>query len=289
MSGGGGAAGRLLLGLVGAGIGASRTPLMHEREAEAHGIRCVYRLMDLDSLGLGAAALPELLAAAERAGFAGLNVTHPCKQSVIPLLSELSAEARDIGAVNTVVLGGGRRVGHNTDGWGFGESLRRGLPDARLGRVVQVGAGGAGAATAWAVLKLGAGRLDLIDRDPGRAEALATRLGALFGGERVRPAPDPAAALAVADGFIHATPTGMAGHPGLPVDEDLLRPPLWVADVVYVPLDTSLLQAARRRGCRVLDGGGMAVWQAVRAFHLFTGLTADAQRMRAAFQDAGRA
>jgi len=262
---------------------------MHEREAEAHGIRCLYRLMDLDALGLPAEALPELLVAAERAGFGGLNVTHPCKQAILPLLSELSDEARDIGAVNTVVLRGGRRVGHNTDWWGFAESLRRGLPDAKLDRVVQLGAGGAGAATAYAALKIGAPRLDVVDREPGRAEDLASRLGATFGTERVRPARDVAAVLAAADGLIHATPTGMASHPGLALAEDLLGPKLWVADVVYLPLETPLLEAARRRGCRVLDGSGMAVWQAVRAFHLFTGRIADPQRMRATFEAAGRA
>jgi len=273
---------RLLLGLIGAGIGASRTPALHEREAEAHGIRCLYQSIDLDSLGLAVEALPELLTAAERTGFAGLNVTHPCKQAVMPFLSELSDEARGVGAVNTVLLRDGRRVGHNTDWWGFRESVQRGIPDAPLGRVVQLGAGGAGAATAYAALKLGVEWLDVFDVVGERADELASRLDATFGGT-VRPARDVAEALKTADGLIHATPTGMSSHPGLPLPEELLRPELWVAEVVYFPLETPLLRAARRRGCRTLDGSGMALWQAVGAFQLFTDRRADAMRMRSFF------
>ena len=146
----------VLVGLIGAGIQASRTPAMHEQEGREQGLRYVYRLIDLQQLNLDVEALPELLLAAERMGFDGLNITHPCKQAVIPLLHELSGDARALGAVNTVVLRAGRRVGHNTDWWGFAESFRRGLPDARRGRVVQLGAGGAGSAVAHAALTLGA-------------------------------------------------------------------------------------------------------------------------------------
>ena len=123
----------LLLGLIGTGIQLSRTPAMHMREAAAQGVGCVYRLIDLTELGLGAEALPELLTAAERMGFDGLNITHPCKQAVVPLLTEMSPEAEALGAVNTVVLRGGRRIGHNTDCSGFAEGFRRQLPDVALG------------------------------------------------------------------------------------------------------------------------------------------------------------
>ena len=89
--------------------------------------------------------------------------------------------------------------------------------------------------------------------------------------------------MAKADGLAHATPTGMASYPGLPLDPDLLRAEQWVAEIVYFPLETALLKAAKARGCRTLDGGGMAVFQAVRAFELFTGTTPDAERMMAHF------
>jgi shikimate dehydrogenase len=268
-----------LVGLIGAGIQASRTPAMHEREGDAQGLRYLYRLIDLEVLGLAPEALPELIAAAERMGFVGLNITHPCKQSVVPLLTELSTEARELGAVNTVVLREGKRIGHNTDWWGFAESVRRGLPGAKLDRVVQLGAGGAGAAVAHAAMKLGVGELIVVDIDAGRAARLADNLCMRFGAGRARVAGDVAAAMARADGLVHATPTGMARYPGLPLPASLLRPDLWVAEIVYFPLETELLREARRIGCRTLDGGGMAVFQAVEAFRLFTGIAPDAQRM----------
>jgi len=273
----------LLLGLIGAGIGASRSPAMHEEEAAAHGLRCVYQRIDLDRLGLTSEALPELLTAAERMGFAGVNVTHPCKQAVMPLLTDLSDEARAIGSVNTVVFAGGRRAGYNTDWSGFRQSVRDRLPGAGFGRVVQLGAGGAGAATAYAMLDLGVRELVVVDTIHERAGSLVNRLAAAYPG-RVRAERDVSAALPGAEGLIHATPTGMSGHPGLPLPVSLLRRDLWVADVVYFPLETELLRAARQLGCRTLDGAGMAVSQAAEAFRLFTGLQADAGRMRSVFE-----
>lgn len=278
---------QFLVGLIGAGIQASRTPAMHMREGEAQGFRYEYRLIDLEQRGLGADALPELIAEAEREGYAGLNITYPCKQRVIPLLTELSEDARALGAVNTVVLRDGRRVGHNTDWWGFAESFRRGLPDVRRERVVQLGAGGAGVAVAHAALKLGVGRLAILDIEPQRAATLVQDLNARFGEGRTLVIGDLAAEMAQADGLIHATPTGMKKFPGLPLPASLLRPAHWVAEIVYFPLETELLRVARGLGCRCLDGGGMAVFQAVEAFRLFTGVAPDAQRMRTHFDSMG--
>ncbi len=276
-----------LVGLVGAGIQESRTPDLHQQEADEQRLRCVYKLIDLERLGVGAEALPELLTAAERLGFAGLNITHPCKQSVIPLLTDLTEEARTVGAVNTVLLRNGERIGYNTDGWGFSESFRRGLPGARLDRVVQLGAGGAGAAVAHAAMSLGAKRLEVFDKDETRAQRLVDALSARFGRGRARAGSDLRQAMAETDGLIHATPTGMAKYPGLPLPGTLLRPSLWVAEIVYFPLETELLREARSLGCRTLDGGGMAVFQAVEAFRLFTGITPDAERMLRHFASIG--
>lgn len=269
----------VLVGLIGSGIQASRTPALHEREADEQGIRCVYKLIDLDVLARGAHDLPELMGAARLMGFAGLNVTFPCKQAILPLLDGLSADARALGAVNTVVFTDRGAVGHNTDCWGFAESFRRGLPDAPLGRVVQLGAGGAGAAVGHAALTLGVDRLTLFDVEAARAQALAASLSAHFGTGRAVAGDDLAGAMAAADGLIHATPTGMAKFPGLPLPPDLLEPRHWVAEIVYFPLETALLRHARALGCRTLDGGGMAVFQAVEAFRLFTGVDPDAERM----------
>jgi shikimate dehydrogenase len=252
---------------------------MHEQEGAAQGLRYVYRRIDLQVLGVDADALPELLTAAEHLGFDGLNITFPCKQAVIPLLHELSEDAAALGAVNTVVLRDGRRIGHNTDALGFAEGFRRGLPDVSLGRVVQVGARGAGTAVAQAAVKLGVGQLTVIDADPARAAQVAADVVARFGSGRAVAATDLAGALAGADGLINATPVGMAKFRGTPVPKALLRPGLWVAEIVYFPLETELLRDARALGCRTLGGGGIAVFQAVDAFRLFTSVTPDAERM----------
>jgi shikimate dehydrogenase len=268
-----------LVGLIGQGIQASLTPAMHEQEGDAQGLRYMYKNLDLAPMGVGPEALPELLLAAQRLGFAGLNITHPCKQLVIPLLDELSPDARALRAVNTVVLRDGRRRGENTDWWGFAEAFRRNMDGARRDRVVQLGAGGAGAAVAHALLTLGVQRLTVQDVDAGRAASLADSLCGRFGADRARAGADLPAAMAEADGLVHCTPTGMTGHPGLPLPAELLHPALWVADIVYFPLETELLRTARALGCRTLSGGAMAVFQAVEAFRLFTGITPDAERM----------
>lgn len=269
----------ILIGLIGAGIQASRSPALHEVEGRLQGLSYQYRLIDLETLGLTAAALPELLTAARRFGCAGCNITHPCKQAVIPLLDDLSADARAIGAVNTVVFGpDGKTTGHNTDWSGFYESFDRELSDAPRVLVVQLGAGGAGSAVAHALLTAGVEHLRIFDIDGGRAAGLAADLNRRFG-RRAEAIDDPAAAVAAADGLVNTTPVGMVGHPGMPVPRDWLRPSLWVADVVYFPLETELLRTARAAGCRTMDGGMMAVSQAVGAFRLFTGIEPDADRM----------
>ena len=273
-----------LAGLIGAGIQASRTPTLHEHEGDAQGLRYLYRLIDLDQLKLDSSALPDLLMAAERMNFTGLNITFPCKQSIIPLLDELSPEARGIGAVNTVVLKDGKRIGHNTDCLGFAEGFRRGLQGVALERVVQMGAGGAGAAVAHALLSEGVQRLTIFDVEISRAQSLADNLNQHFGAGRAVAGHDLPNTLAQADGLVNTTPMGMKKLPGMPVPVELLRPQLWVAEIVYFPLETELLRNARALGCRTLDGGNMAVFQAVKAFELFSGVVPDAQRMLAHFQ-----
>jgi shikimate dehydrogenase len=260
---------------------------MHVREAAAHGLTAEYRLFDLDVLGLSAADLPHLLQQAQAEGFRGLNITHPCKQAVLAHVDEVSEHAGALGAVNTVVFSGGRRVGHNTDWWAFGESVRRGLPGASLERIALFGAGGAGAATAYAVLSMGAGEVRVVDPDDQRSASLASSMRAVFGTVRARVCPDAASALHEATGVIHATPTGMASYPGLPFPASLLGTDQWLAEVVYFPLETQLLHEARARGLQAIDGSGMAVYQAVQAFELFTGRPADAGRMRATFDSLG--
>lgn len=274
---------KVLIGLIGAGIQKSLSPALHEEEARHHGMRLHYQLIDLDRSVSSPGQLSTLLSAARIMGYAGCNVTYPCKQAVIPHLDDLSEEARAMGAVNTVVvMQDGRLVGHNTDGSGWAWGFQRALPGADLAHVVLLGAGGAGAAIAHAVLRLGALRLSIVDAQPERAAQLASDVNALYGARAQ--ASDISTAMAQATGLIHATPTGMDKLPGLPLDAGLLRPALWVSEVVYFPLETALVQAARALGCRVSDGGGMAVGQAVGAFELFTGVVPDAARMDAHFR-----
>jgi shikimate dehydrogenase len=273
----------VLIGLVGEGIQGSHAPLLHQAEADRHGIRLYYTTIDSTERGLSAGDVPDLLRWARTLGYRGLNVTHPFKQEVIRHLDDLSNDARVLGAVNTVVFDGGTTRGYNTDAPGFARSFARDFSGAARDRVVQVGAGGAGCAVAHALLALGVRHLTVVDLDGAKATRLAEALAAEFGAERiVVGAPrDLTAALAKADGVVNATPVGMAHHPGSPVAASDLREDMWVADIVYRPFDTALLRAARAVGAPTLHGGGMNAYQAAMAFELFTGRPADAEAMRA--------
>ncbi|PQE00601.1 shikimate dehydrogenase (NADP(+)) [Mycolicibacterium parafortuitum] len=286
-----------LVGLVGQGVGPSLTPALHMAEARAHGLDYVYRTIDLNAAGLTPERIGEILTWARALGFDALNVTYPCKRSVIPHLDRLDAGAAALGAVNTVVFdrraverGGdvtdGSTVGYNTDAPGFARGFAEGLPGAATSHVVLLGAGGAGAAVGHALLDLGAAHLTIVDLDVERATVLAGELAARHRDAHVDVSPFDklAVLLPSSDGVVHCTPTGMADHPGLPFDVGLLHPGLWVADIVYRPLDTALLTAARRAGCRTLDGGYMAVHQAAIAFELITGIVPDPDRMSRHFR-----
>ena len=275
------AAERIVTGLVGAGIGESLSPALHEREAALLGFACSYRLFDLEELGRPPSDVGEIVRDACRDGLRGLNVTHPCKQLVVDELHALSPDAAALGAVNTIVFGRAGLVGHNTDSTGFREAFERRLPRARLDRVVLVGAGGAGSAVAHAILSLGARQLVVLDADGKRAADLAAALaprsdrGVVVAGDLG----DLEALLVDADGVIHATPTGMDSNPGIAVPAELLDERQWVAELVYLPVETELLRAARERGCRTLDGAAMVALQAAGSLELFTGARPDRDRM----------
>jgi shikimate dehydrogenase len=275
----------VVVGLLGRGIQASKTPFMHEREGARVGIPYTYVLIDFDALELEDDDLGAMIEAAEGLGFAGVNVTHPFKQSVITHLRDVSSEAAAIGAVNTVVFSKSQRTGHNTDCWGFAESFREGLPGVALASVVQLGAGGAGAAVAYALMTLGVGRLVLSDTDLGRAERLTERLRERFS-RPVEVVRDIRAAVASADGVVNTTPIGMAKYPGMAMPATTLQARHWVAEIIYFPAETELLAVARSLGCRTLAGTGMAVYQAVKAFELFTGIVPDRSAMIAHFRSA---
>ncbi|HVV08290.1 shikimate dehydrogenase [Amycolatopsis sp.] len=277
-------------GLVGAGIRGSFSPALHEHEAATLGVPGRYEILDLGELGAPPEDVGRLVAEARAAGWQGLNITHPCKQLVLPYLDALSPEAEAIEAVNTVVFGPNGATGHNTDWSGFARGLQIGFPggldEADLATVVLLGAGGAGAAVGHALLTSGVRTLHVTDREPARAAHLARALAARFPGHTVdhdglgslpRKLPQ-------ATGLVQATPVGMAGHPGMPIPAELLHERLWVVDIINRPLRTELLTAAGALGCRTLDGGPMLVLQAADAIALFTGLRPDDDRMLADFR-----
>ncbi len=273
-----------LLGLMGGNIMKSLAPALHIDAFAAAGIAGHYHLMDVDQLP--GRTLDSLLAAVKTAGFLGVNVTFPFKQSIVPMLDALSPEAEQTGAVNTVVIGNdGRTTGYNTDRSGFRLNFEEGFGRAAAAgkTAVLVGAGGAGSAVAFALMDLGLQTLIVYDTDAARAATLAAGVNRHFGAGRCRPSNRLTEDIAAADGVANATPIGMIGMPGNPVPMDAVRADQWVADVIYSPIETELIAAARAKGARTLTGGGMCVWQGVDAFRLFTGIVPDPARMRAAF------
>ena len=276
-----------LTGLLGQGIKPSLTPELHEREAERQRIRYVYKTVDLHDQQTTPDHLRQLLRFSIELGFDGLNVTHPVKQAMVPLMDRVTPEAQAIGAINTVLIDDGLTIGHNTDASGFGKAFREGLLDAKLDDVVLLGAGGAGTAVAHALVWLGVRRLRVVDPDTHRAKTLVDSTVTLASDTDVQwfAVADLPAALEGTSGLVNATPLGMADHPGTPVPADLLQPTLWVADIVYRPLVTELLRTASARGCRTLTGAGMAVHQAADAFELITGRPAHRRAMFRDFDD----
>jgi shikimate dehydrogenase len=272
-----------LTGLIGRTILASRSPWLHEQEASAQGLDLTYQLFDFTDRGWDDGELGPLLRRLSSEGFRGVNITFPFKQAVIPLLDGLAESAEMVGAVNTVAMHDGSLIGHNTDMTGFRTSLEAGLPGRKQDRVLQLGAGGAGAAVANAILSLGAGHLEIADVDRDRAAVLARMLAERFGAERVSTTDMSSIDTSQIDGIVNTTPMGMAANPASAIAPDLIEARHRVADIVYLPLETELPRIARAKGCQVLDGSGMVVRQAALAFEIFTGRKADTARMHTIF------
>jgi shikimate dehydrogenase len=275
---------RILLGLIGRNIQGSLSPALFADAFAAAGIDGYYHLLDADHLP--GQRLPQLLDAMKIAGFAGANITYPFKQDIIPLLDAMDPEAAQVGAINTVAIApDGHTTGYNFDrhGWrnSFAESL--GANSAKGATVVQVGAGGAGRAVAFALIDLGVAAVILHDIDKARADALAADVAKHYGAARCRVSENLERDIAAADGVVNATQTGMTGFPGNPIPVSALKPAHWAADVIYTPAETEFLKAAAGKGARVLGGGGMCVHQAAEAFRLLTGVAPDVARLHRAF------
>ena len=274
----------LRLGLVGRGIGASLSPAMHKAEGRAQGLKVSYALFDTATPPWREMSLKDIIADAMENGFRGLNVTHPFKEQAVGCADKVSDDAKRLGAVNTLVFDNGRITGHNTDHRGFERSFQDQLSDCPKDAVLLLGAGGAGSAVAFALLDSGVRNLMIFDKNRGRAERLMHRLQSHEPLARLAVVADVSEAdVATLSGVVNATPMGMKDHAGSAFPLSLLRPALWVADIVYFPLETELLAAARAAGCKVMPGAGMAIWQAVLAFGLFTGKSADPARVKHVF------
>jgi len=258
---------RFLTGLIGAPIAQSASPAMHELAADALGVRCHYQLIEV--VGADRAGLQALLDGVRSLGFAGVNVTFPYKEAVVPLLDELSDGARAIGAVNTVVVRQGRLIGYNTDATGFERAVGNLVTASHRGQVALIGAGGVGKAIAYALANLGVTELVIFDADEAKASQLAAQL---HGRLAVRVVDRVEEALQHAVGVINGTPVGMLPDRGSPIPDPMLHQGLWVADAVYTPLWTPLLLAAKAKGCEIMTGRELAIHQAADAFELFTGL-----------------
>lgn len=271
--------------LVGQGILRSLTPAMHMAEGRALGLNYRYDLIDTNSDAFRGIALKDIIEIAHGDGLVGLNITHPYKVEVIQHLDELSDSARKLGAVNAVVFQGKKSVGHNTDYSGFLTAFQQELSDAPKKQVLLLGAGGAGSAVGFALLDCGVHNLMVHDIDPARTKTLQQKL------LTHHPKADIACTGTLdqpitrqLSGIVNATPIGMDKYPGSAFPLKLLSPDTWVADIVYLPLETRLLTYARTLGCRVMPGSGMAISQAVHSFELFTGLTGDAVRFATEFK-----
>lgn len=270
---------KLLTGLIGAPIAHSASPAMHERAAEALGLRGHYQLIEV--AGADATGLSMMLEGVRRLGFAGVNVTYPYKEAIVPLLDALAPGAAAMGAVNTVVVKDGRLTGHNTDTTGFARAVAPLLAPSG-NAIALIGAGGVGKAIAFALASLDVTDIRIFDSEPARAEKLAALLGRQ-GGARVAASVEDA--LDGATGLVNGTPVGMLPNRGMPVPAALLHERLWVADAVYTPLITPLLAAARERGAKIMTGRELAIYQAADAFELFTGLAPSAEVMGEAFDE----
>ncbi|MCA1548820.1 shikimate dehydrogenase [Bradyrhizobium sp. BRP19] len=267
---------KLLTGLIGAPIAHSASPAMHERAAEALGLRGHYQLIEV--AGADAAGLRMMLEGVRRLGFAGVNVTYPYKEAVVPLLDALAPGAASMGAVNTVVVRDGRLTGHNTDTTGFARAVTPLLAPSG-NAIALIGAGGVGKAIAFALASQEVADIRIFDSEPARAEKLA----AILAPRGARVAASVEDALDGATGLVNGTPVGMLPNRDTPVPAGLLRADLWVADAVYSPLITPLLAAAREKGAKIMTGRDLAIYQAADAFELFTGLAPSTEIMGEAF------
>jgi shikimate dehydrogenase len=247
--------------LIGSAIAHSRSPYLHNHLFDRYHLPYRYELMPLRE-----EEVVHAIGTMKRGGYRGANITSPHKQVALPALDELSEEARAIGAVNTIIFDAGRAVGHNTDARGFARSLDDQPVVRDRFTAAILGTGGAAMAAAYALLAIpGLRTLTLYSRDAARAQAAAGR----WNDPRV--AGESRANFTPADLLINATPVGLPGRPGIPLDPDLLPGTTLLYEMIYSPAETALARSARERGIATMNGRAMFEGQAIEAFRLWTG------------------
>lgn len=258
-----------LAAVIGWPIHHSRSPKLHGHWLKQYGISGTYIALPIRPDDL-ADCLPRL----PKMGFTGCNLTIPHKEIVLPLLDEIDAAAQAVGAVNTVTFRDGRILGTNTDVYGFMEYLRVSVPGFRAdaGPAVVLGAGGASRAVLYGLAEAGAREIRVINRSKDRAEALIRHFARPGLTLHAVDEAGAAEALAGAALLVNATSLGMTGQPDHTIALDGLAPGATVYDLVYSPLETSLLRQAKARGLRTVDGLGMLLYQAKPAFERFFGV-----------------
>ena len=265
------------LGLIGDNIARSRSPRLHEVAGDLIGLAVRYDRLIPKDLDQGFEAVFET---AKEGGYRGLNITYPYKERVVPLVTIPDPRVARLGAVNTVVFGPDGPTGHNTDWSGFMAAYRRARGETAPGHVAIVGAGGVGKAIAFGLAELGAVQLRLVERDLGKAEALAEQLRASATDTAISVTGDIAEGCAGADGIVNCTPVGMVGHDGTPVPRELLKGAAWAFDAVYTPPDTQFLTDAAAQGLAVISGEELFFYQGLHAFSFFHRRDIDEARLR---------
>jgi len=273
---------RIRLGLIGDNIAASRAPDLHHAAAKLCGIDVRYERLVPGDLRL---TFENVFSRALADGLRGLNITHPYKEQVLPLVTVEDGSVRAIGACNTILFGD-PPTGLNTDYTGYIAAFRGRFGGQFPGAVAMVGSGGVGKAVAFALVKLGAKSLALFDVDEEKSRALDTALRRHQDGMSVHVASSLQEACEGAEGLINCTPMGMVGHDGNAFAGIDVKRRQWICDAVYTPIETTFLKEGAAASVAILSGYELFLYQGIHAFRLFTGHDVGADELRRALATA---
>lgn len=266
------------LGLIGDNIASSQAPRLHRLAGAQNDLHVQYDRLVPAAMGM---AFDDVFASLQGQGFRGVNITYPYKERAAAGVAISDPLVRAMGAVNTVVFEADGPKGHNTDYSGFIAAYRRVRADRLPGRVLMIGAGGVGKAVAFGLVALGLAEIDIVDNNPGKAEALVDALWHTRPGLVARVQADARTVAAGTDGLINCTPVGMVGHEGTPLARPLFAGVEWAFDAIYTPRETQFLRDAAAQGMQIIPGYELFVAQGVDAWAIFTGLPLDENRLRA--------